>query len=131
MNKIEWTEDYSVGHAELDAQHRVLIEMVNSLIEVDAMEYEQEAIATIIGQLTDYAATHFGDEERLMAQSSYSGYEAHCLEHDAFRRKNEELHLAAQQEEGRVVEEIITYLRTWVVDHILGSDMDYRRSLGG
>jgi hemerythrin len=33
MAFIDWKPEYSVGHAEIDQQHRKLVEIINSLYE--------------------------------------------------------------------------------------------------
>jgi hemerythrin len=126
MEPITWTEDFSVGVARLDMQHKRLIQMINRLIEAPQTKTGSETISDLLNAMTNYAQEHFEAEERLMQQYNYPNLEEHLTQHHGFRRKAADLCMAEIEEDGTVPESMLEYLRDWLVQHILKSDMVYK-----
>jgi len=59
MIYFRWNEKYSVGIAEIDAQHRHLVKMVNDLYEAMYAGQGREALGKILSGLIRYTQTHF------------------------------------------------------------------------
>ena len=90
-----------------------------------------EITIEILDTLVDYTRTHFGLEEKLLLDAGYSPVEfaAHQREHRAFIEK---ISTAANKhlvEEKSVSFEIINFLKRWLQDHILITDMKYADAL--
>lgn len=121
---LVWTKDCSVGHPQVDDQHRKLFDAANRLF--DAMKAGQggEVVGPLISFLADYVDKHFKAEEALMASSGYQDTWRHQGEHQAFVETFQKL--AAQYErEGADPVLSIQLQRTvsdWLMDHILKSD---------
>ncbi len=126
IERIVWTEDFSVDHPVLDQQHMALVEMTNFLIEELEAGIGDETAAEMVSKLTDYACTHLNYEEECMFRSGYFDFDAHKAEHDAFRRKNGELHLSVHHHDPDVLEALLHFVRNWLQQHILGTDMRYK-----
>ena len=125
MDKIEWSDEYSVGVDAIDTQHKTLIEMTNQLIDTPNIDSNSEIIDEMLNNMIKYATTHFVDEERLMERHDYPNFEAHQKQHVAFMVKTEEF---CRIEEGAFVvhnfsDEVCKYLRDWWVNHIVASDL--------
>ena len=71
----------AVGVAEMEAEHRLLHDIVTQLRGALA-EKRGEAIAELLGRLEDVARLHFMEEQSLMRLHAYPGYAAHEQEHD-------------------------------------------------
>ncbi len=126
MEPITWTENFSVGVRQFDEQHKQLVRMLNRLIAEPEAGTRSETVSELLDAMTEYAQQHFEAEEELMQQYNYPQLEEHAAQHNAFRRKTAELCMDAMYQVGTVPESILQYLRDWLVEHILQSDMDYK-----
>jgi len=88
---IAWDESFRVGVAEIDEQHRDLIETFNRL--VDTLQNEQGRIRpiTIINELTGKVKVHSEYEEGLLKAPGYPEIASHVRDHQNFHRDVEEL----------------------------------------
>jgi len=126
MDKIVWNKEFSVGVKELDDQHKELIKMINQLIDAKNTHVDSENISDILTEMTRYAAYHFKTEEAYMAKYDFPGYSQHKDQHSEFKKQTCNFCLDAMQHNENVPEEILLYLRTWLTDHILNTDMQFR-----
>jgi hemerythrin len=126
---FEWTEALSVGVESIDAQHKQLIEMLNDLYASMRSTKGKAELDKILAGLADYAAEHFAAEERLMQQSEFPGYAAHCQIHEDFRAKIATI--AAEYAAGKhaVTVELMGFLRNWLLRHIAEQDQQYAMHL--
>ena len=74
MEKIAWDEGFSVGVRVLDAQHKQIVIMVNTLIEMDEAKVDSEIISDTLTKMTKYASDHFEREEQYMLEYGYPEY---------------------------------------------------------
>lgn len=129
-NAIPWKKEYSVNIQELDEQHKLLIEMINDLHGVIVNKSNPGVVCEVLERLLHYTRTHFEDEEILMRNSGFPGYEAHKVRHDQFIGEVEVLQRRAKISHGSeqlVGMEMLFKLKDWLVDHIICMDMDYSR----
>ncbi len=120
MASLQWDETYSVGDAHLDEQHKGLIDLINMLD-------REMAVDVALGLLQRYVDEHFRDEERMLEEAGYPDLAAHKLQHEAFEEWLRVSRTASQSGEvaGLLRDNIRTYLKTWLVNHILVSDKAY------
>src|SRR3989337_68690 len=71
MEKITWDESFSVGVRVLDAQHKQIVTMVNTLIEMNEAKVDSEIISDTLTKMTKYASDHFEREEQYMIAYDY------------------------------------------------------------
>lgn len=124
MHAIVWNERFSVGVPAMDEQHKRLISLINALrTSCDT----GIAFDTIMGMF-DYAAVHFQAEESLLRKAGYSELPAQVREHRLFLDKAVTF---SRQNLGdpRTCEDIVVFLRTWLLNHILQEDMKYKRCI--
>ena len=84
-----WSDAMSVGIAEIDEQHKMLVDILNRLF-LAVVQRESNAITIeILDTLVDYTKTHFGLGEKLLQDAEYDSTEfaAHQREHHAFVEK--------------------------------------------
>lgn len=127
MALFEWRESFSVGCDIIDADHKILISLINQLD--DAMETGQarDIVASVLNVLIEYTENHFGREERLMEIGGYPDIVRHKEEHARLTRQVREIRdRLGRGERGVVDEDLLTFLKTWLTGHILGVDMQYR-----
>jgi len=67
MNKITWKDEYSIGHEEIDDQHKKIVELINELDESDS----PEITTSIISKVNGYVRHHLDYEEQLFFVQCY------------------------------------------------------------
>ena len=125
MAYIDWRDEFSVNVKQIDDQHKMLVDMINTLYDAMLANKTKDAQLQTVTRMVKYAATHFALEEKYMKQYSYGGYALHKKEHDAFAAKANDLQ--ARMDKGGFVLtlEIVNFLREWLSHHILVVDKAY------
>ncbi len=126
MEKIVWDDSYSVGVKSIDFQHKKLIDMINSLIDANELKVDSEVISDTLLQITDYADYHFKAEEKLMSEAGYPNLPEHRKEHVFFKKKTVSLLVDTFEAKDSVPEDLLRFLKEWLIDHILKTDMQYK-----
>ena len=126
MDKIEWSDEYSVGVGMLDEQHRELVEILNKLIGSTNISVNSETLHDALYELIKYAEKHFKCEESLLQDYDYPELEAHSKGHSEFIETVANLALSATQNDKSVPEHLLLFLSDWLNRHILIEDMKYR-----
>jgi hemerythrin-like metal-binding protein len=127
MAFIEWKSEFSVGHLDLDHDHRRLSEIINRLYDAVELEQGNTVIGAILSSLRRYVETHFAREERLLTLCGVSDAVAHVQSHrriEATLEDFENLHRCSPLElDSRA---LLAFLRKWLIGHVLKDDMRYR-----
>ena len=126
---MQWTEDLAVGVEKIDAQHKELFEKINDLVAAVKQSVCKYKIGDVIGFLEDYAAFHFGEEERYMLKFSYPDYQAHKAQHEKFIANFQELKKELPKLEGGskpgsydLSVETNKVVVDWILEHIAKVD---------
>gem|GEM_PF-1742781 len=121
--KIEWSEDYSVGVASIDEEHLRLINIINDFNQALITGQTKKNLAKVFDSLVDYTVKHFNNEEQLLRAANYHDLEAHIEEHRALVRKV----MALKKEKDYVFSSnISSFLYMWLMEHILDADKKYQ-----
>lgn len=130
MPVFHWDDSYSVGIADVDRQHRVLVEMINALDDALATGSGDAQTGEILSDLYAYAQYHFSAEEALM-QRAGAPLAEHCRTHrEQHRRFTETIQRLEREKVGsELFRALLEYLVRWLSFHILGSDKEMARLL--
>jgi hemerythrin len=127
MALIKWTSELETGLTIIDAQHKKLVDMINSIGELSSDEsaFERDSIVEAnIMKLIEYTNYHFQTEEDLLAECSYEESEQHKDSHNCLRFGVAEIY-AKFAKQNDVAEQLHGFLSRWLQEHILGADMRY------
>jgi len=128
-NLINWNESYSVGNADMDEQHKKLIEIINKLFKSFKDGNAQKILDEILQEMIDYANFHLNSEEKLLFKYDYPEKEIHENLHREFRDKTSEMKELINSNSKDAHYKLIEYLKNWWTNHILVEDMKYSNFL--
>ncbi|MBD3402329.1 bacteriohemerythrin [candidate division GN15 bacterium] len=120
---VEWRDDYNINVATVDQQHRSLVELINKLHESLERGDDREEIGNVFRALVDYTIYHFAEEEKLMANSHMPDLDDHQARHRQFTARLSDLLVQWGMGEEIDTTDLLEYLKSWLVRHILVDDM--------
>lgn len=121
---VGWTDDLSVGVAEVDKQHKIWFEKADELFEAGKKGQAKEYIGQMLDFLDDYTRKHFRDEEKYMLSIKYPEYEKQKALHNAFIEQLDNLQKEFKESGGNilVVLNANQMVVDWLVKHIANED---------
>ncbi len=128
MPFVEWTEKYSIGIGEIDAQHQELFAFINEVYRLIEEKGEKNVLPKEAEKLADFMTAHFATEERYMEQCGFAGFRTHQIAHEGFDKKIHRLQEKAERQ-GHFDLESLELLKSWLQGHILGADRQYAACL--
>ncbi|MBL3526258.1 MAG: hemerythrin family protein [gamma proteobacterium endosymbiont of Lamellibrachia anaximandri] len=130
-DQLVWKDSYSVGIAQLDDDHKKLIELLNKF--QTAYEYHtgEEFERKALEELVDYTKYHFDHEENLLQENNYPDFAAHKDQHVAMIAEVERFVEDYQVRGHEALEGVAQYLQGWLINHINGTDKQYTSHLQG
>jgi hemerythrin len=131
MALITWNESYSVKVKQFDDQHKKLIDMVNELHDAMKVGKGKDLLEKILAGLIQYTVTHFANEERLMKQHNYPGYEQHKKEHNLLTLQVNDVQKKFHEGGAVLSQSVLQFLKEWLQNHIKGTDKNYAPFLNG
>ncbi|MDH3647628.1 MAG: bacteriohemerythrin [Gammaproteobacteria bacterium] len=91
MAVIEWKNEYSVGVAAIDQEHKEMIALINETYERMRGHVNVASIDYCLGEICTNIAAHFALEERMMREAQYYEYTAHKEDHEKLLNEIREL----------------------------------------
>src|SRR5512143_441681 len=121
---IQWSDAMRTGVAEMDAQHRILVDTLAEASEKLVGDADARLFDRITRDLLAYAIYHFSTEERLMQEYGYAdaapdAAAAHLAQHRQFSQRVVALRAEADHGGRESRDALLTFLRDWLVNHIL------------
>lgn len=129
MEIIEWSESLSVGVQRIDEQHQRLIQMMDELDHAIRSNQSNEVVEDVLTNLFNYAQQHFMLEEELFRKHKYPEMALHELEHQRFIAKAFAFKERLSAKRPGLALELLTFLSSWVLNHIELTDKRYSRHL--
>jgi hemerythrin len=124
-NLITWSDRYSVGVEKIDAEHQKLVALVNELYAAIMAGNPADVTARVLNSLVAYTLSHFASEEMLMKRCNYPGYPQHKAEHEKLVAQVKQLQQDLKAGKATVSQEVMSFLQSWLIGHILGVDKKY------
>lgn len=82
---IHWEEDLRLGVPVIDEQHEAIFAQFNRLSDALREGGSGVEVREVLTYLSEYATTHFSDEENLMLLYKYDGLEEQRQHHNLFK----------------------------------------------
>ncbi len=125
MSFFQWEQRYALGFESIDEDHKVLVGLINELFESISKGEGNRAIQGIVSRLVDYGRNHFKREEFYMQSINYPETLNHTSQHNEFIKKIDGFVEKLDAGVNRISVEVITFLRDWLINHILNTDKKF------
>jgi hemerythrin len=122
-----WSDDYSIGIALIDEQHKGFFEaahrLYDSILNCEGENMAEESVEF----LRDYAKQHFQAEEAFMAQHAYPHLEQHKRLHVEFLEVLDRLvdDLEVFGPSQHLADRALEISQEWLIQHIMDEDTQY------
>jgi hemerythrin-like metal-binding protein len=124
MDSFVWKPAFNTGLAEIDSQHRVLVDLLNECDQTARRRAGGLDPATV-ARLKAYVVDHFVLEESRMAAAGFENLARHRAQHQYFATRMAELETPASHANPDQLASLVAFLRDWFVHHVLGDDRQY------
>lgn len=137
MERLAWSDSFSVGHTALDEEHRSIIAIINS---IGADESNEDGLRQRLECLLVTTSKHF-EHEKLLMQAILSALDVESLVIESMSRQVADEHLRehelsldllgrmateASVDQPRNPSELYEYLVHWFVQHAVKHDAELK-----
>jgi len=128
MSHLQWRDEFSVGIAEVDHEHRKLIELINELQKDLQAGSDTKKIMQSLGEIYAQISSHFALEEKMMRNTRYPSYAEHKEDHETLLDDLRDI-MDAVEDDGVLDDTLLTDdLDRWFSDHFRTHDAKLHRS---
>jgi hemerythrin len=124
MTYLAWKEEFSVGGALMDDDHRQLLEIIGRLHEALSCGAERGVPLTICDELIVHTLEHFEHEERWFDNLRYPRAAEHRRMHDKLKQRIVDYRAQLCAEPPPALEQFELFT-DWLAHHISGEDRSY------
>jgi hemerythrin len=125
MGLMNWDGSLDLGHAEIDGQHKRIVELINGLHDAMRVGKGKEVVGATLKALIDYTSSHFAAEEKIMERHQYPALGEHRRLHRALLTEVETLQARVAAGKSFVTTEVMDFLQKWLVEHISREDKKF------
>ena len=122
MPTLVWSNDYRINVAEIDDQHKKLLEHVNKLHAGVEAQIDNQALHQLIVDLYEYTVVHFAFEEKLMKKHGMDHIKEHHEEHKLMLEHLKDVCNAMSDGKRPAFYSEYDVSDDWFLAHIKGSD---------
>ncbi len=126
---VDWYDDYNIGVALIDEQHKELTKVVTRLQEALSSGAVNAEIASVLRFLVQYTQQHFSDEEKLMATIAFPELANHKKLHGKLIGDIKNILLDLKKGKAIHPYELIDFLTDWLINHIRQEDKKIGRAM--
>jgi hemerythrin-like metal-binding protein len=109
---FHWRDEFTLGHADIDAMHHEFSDVLNQLLLSD-----DDELADTLDAFLEHAHRHFEQEARQMRETRYSGASCHLEEHGAVLASGEQVRLLLEAGNRHEARRYATELARWFPKH--------------
>jgi hemerythrin-like metal-binding protein len=132
MALIEWRDEFAVGVAAVDHEHREMIDLINTTYQRLVEGESSMTVGNFLGEIYAKISAHFALEEKLMRDHHYDQYTDHKEDHERLLddirdiMDDFEMNDAAVFDRDRFAQQ----LRGWFSEHFKTRDARLHQRLG-
>ncbi|MDR3437184.1 bacteriohemerythrin [Telmatospirillum sp.] len=122
MSLIRWQDSFLIGISAIDSDHQVMVSLLNQLFEAREEGQSRDVVGSVFNVLVEYTVTHFTREERLMKVCGFPDFSLHQELHRRLAVRVQALQQQYECGHHAAVDELLEFLKNWLVEHIIGED---------
>jgi len=116
----------SVGVDIIDSEHKKLISILNDLHDAIIADNVKQGLEVFFADAINYCDYHFSHEEAIFLGTDYPDKAAHIAAHQTMKKYlMESRNKFEQGQMNDFPEELMVFLKGWLVNHIQETDMKY------
>lgn len=127
LQQFVWNDKLMLGVDAMDDEHKILVGKINALVAQMEAQYTKKdkgSLTSAFKDLAQYTTEHFAHEEKFMASIGYPQLNSHKKIHEKLLAQVGRY--GAQIADGTLDDQkLISFLRNWLISHIMGVDMQY------
>lgn len=128
MTLLQWKDEFKVGIAEVDHEHRELIGLINELHGYIQASRDLDEILDTLGEIYAQISAHFALEEKMMRKTRYPAYAEHKEDHETLLDDLRDI-MDDVEDDGVLDEtQLGIDLNRWFSDHFRTHDAKLHRS---
>ena len=124
MALLKWDNTYSVNIELIDNNHKMIIDLINSMHDAILMGREEEEVENVLRALMRYTDVHFAEEEQILESGGYPHLNEHTFKHNKMTEKVWKMYERYEDGEN-ITNDIMSLLTRWVTNHIMSEDQEY------
>jgi hemerythrin len=118
-----WKEAYTLGHPEVDAEHRKLFEIAARACSASSPDERLKKIKSTITDLSGYMMTHFENEENFMRSVQHPYEKSHAKLHaDIIEEMNRLIQRIPTMRLHQIEQELLRFVERGLIHHITTED---------
>ena len=126
MTFMTWTEEFSVGVAVFDEEHKNLVEVINRLYDGICGGNVQETLHRVTDDLIEHAIVHFRHEEMYFDDTRFPLAAEHKAMHEDLKKQVLAYRSEIDRRDSKLLAfEMLRFLREWLAQHIQIDDKKY------
>lgn len=125
VEKQPWKEDFSIGNENVDRDHKEILKIAHSLINLIENGKDNNQFAIILTKMHEYAFRHFQKEENYLRSMEYPNLEAHQKLHRDYIYRISKYNMDLISDNPPNPKEVFDYVVDWWENHIQQTDKNY------
>lgn len=131
MALLEWRTEFETGVADVDHEHRELVDLINALHDELGGKAPRENVGAFLGEVFAKISAHFALEESIMRKHAYDEYLEHKRDHEALLDDIRDI--MDDFDAGKYTDydkALANAVHDWFVDHFKTKDARLHKMLG-
>jgi len=127
MTLIDWKDEFSLGIAAVDLEHRGLIDLINEVHTGMLRDATADRVLAGLGDIYAQISAHFALEEKYMRESRYPEFAAHKEDHEKLLDELRDI-MDRVEDDGDYDDERLAHeLERWFTEHFRTHDARLHR----
>ncbi len=122
MPLLEWKQEFALGVADVDHEHRELITLINELYAHLQRQDSSVSVEDFLGEIYAKISAHFALEEKIMRERHYDQYDDHKADHERLLEEIRDIMDAYEDDAHFNESELAACLTSWFTGHFKTKD---------